>query len=180
MKYKKFRGIILKKQNYREADQIVTVWSYEAGKVRILAKALRMPKSRLNYACQDLSEVEIDVVGSVLPTLIGIKPLKKFNNLQLDLKKTATAFYAAELMLKMTADEHPNPVVYNMLRDFLAMLDSEANFKDHDVLDMFSLDLAKSLGFGAPVKKNTHKDVREFIEDILERNIKSEPFLMQL
>src|SRR5947207_421239 len=101
MKYKKLRGIILKKQNYKEADQIVSVWTHEAGKIRVLAKSLRLPKSKMAYAMQDLSEVELDIVGKSLPTLIGVKPIRHFLGLHKDLKKTAIAFYGAELMLKM-------------------------------------------------------------------------------
>jgi recombinational DNA repair protein (RecF pathway) len=47
MKYSKAQGIVLKKQNYKESDQIVTIWSYEFGKIRVLARALRCPKASL-------------------------------------------------------------------------------------------------------------------------------------
>jgi len=177
MKYKKLTGIILKKQNYREADQIVSVWTREAGKVRCLAKAVRKSASKLNFAILDLSEVEIYFTGNHLPTLIGAKPLRQFQTLHQDLKKAAIAFYCAELMMKMTADEHPNSQAYDLLSDFLARLEQESIIDNHSLVDGFALDLAKTLGFGSPKKVDSHGDVNKFIEYILERNIKSELFM---
>lgn len=180
MHYKQLTGIILKKQNYREADQIVSAWTREAGKVRVLARSLRKPTSKLNYAMQDLSEVAIYTTGSQLPTLIGAKPIRQFTNLSQDLKKTAIAFYAAELMLKMTADEHPNPQAYDLLSDFLDKLETQLLVNDYFLIDSFALNLASALGFGSPKKTNSHYDVNKFIEYIIERAIKSETFLVTL
>jgi DNA repair protein RecO len=180
MKYKKLTGIILKKQNYREADQIVSVFTREAGKVRCIAKALRKPTSKLSFAMQDLSEVEIHFTGNHLPTLIGAKPIRQFKTLHQDLKKASIAFYCAELMMKMTADEHPNIQAYDLLSNFLTTLDGHGLIQDHNLVDGFALDLVKSLGFGSPEKFDSHSDVNQFIEYILERNIKSEPFLISV
>lgn len=207
MRYKKLTGIILKKQNYREADQIVSCWTREAGKVRVLAKALRLPKSKLAYAVQDLSEVEIHAVGRNLATLIGAKPLRQFSSLKQDLKKTAIAFYAAELMLKMTADEHPNQPAYDLLTDFLSTLDElDYSVRYYPLLECFSVKLLDVLGFQIPNDLHAdlnylsrlefnqfeqvliesdrvdqlHSVINKFIEYILERNIKSEPFLISI
>lgn len=180
MKYKKLTGIILKKQNYREADQIVSIWTREAGKVRVLARGLRKSSSKLNYACQDLSEAVLDITGRGLPTLIGVRPIRQFKSLQQDLKKTAIAFYAAELMLKMTADEHPNVRAYDLLVDFLGKLEEQTVANDYLLIDSFALSLTQVLGFGTPKTANSHSEVTKFIEYILERSIKSEPFLISL
>jgi DNA repair protein RecO (recombination protein O) len=180
MPYKKLTGIILKKQNYREADQIVSVWTREAGKIRIMARSIRKPASKLNFAMQDLSEVEIYSTGSSLPTLIGAKPIRQFTSLSRDLKKTAAAFYAAELMLKMTADEHPNFQAYELLSDFLGQLESQSAANDYFLIDNFALGLASVLGFGSPGNSSSHNDVNKFLEYILERRIKSETFLVTL
>ena len=180
MKYKKLTGVILKKQNYKEADQILTVWTKEAGKVRVLAKSLRLPKSKLNYAVQDLGLSEIDTVGSQLPVLIGAKCIRQFGSLREDLQKIAIGFYAAELMLKMTADEHPNETAFLLLKDFLYNLDKPTySAQDFGLLDSFSLDLLDALGFKFPQGPNpNHTDINKFIEYILERNLKSESLLI--
>jgi DNA repair protein RecO (recombination protein O) len=204
MKYKKLTGIILKKQNYKEADQIVTLWTREAGKVRVLARSLRKPSSKMNYACQNLAEIEIDMTGNHLPTLIGVKVKQQFQSLHQDLKKAAIAFYAAELMLKITADEQPNTIAYDLLAEFLQCLDRlDYSVKYYPLLECFSVKLLDTLGFKIPGHLHTdlaemqnleferfenvsmetdrieklHSVINKFIEYILERNIKSEAFL---
>jgi DNA repair protein RecO len=181
MKYKKLTGIILKKQNYREADQIITIWTREAGKVRLLARAIRSPKSKLAYSVQDLCLAEIDLAGrGSLMTLIGAKPLKQFKSIREDLDKAGAAFYAAELVLKMTADESPCEPVFDLLSEFLSGIDQTAAVRDYSGVDNFSLQLANHLGFGSPKKTDSHKDVSNFVQDLIERQLHSEKLLTEL
>jgi DNA repair protein RecO len=218
MKYKKLTGVVLKKQNYREADQIVTLWTQEAGKVRVMGRGLRHGASKLSYSMQDISLVDFETAGNKnLPLLISAKSVKNFSGLREDLPKTVAAFYAAELMLKMTADEQPNTETYDLMLEFLNFLHETdlSNRPIFPVVDSFSLRLLKSLGFSIEnaqssfnlpshlsdmltvlmdcqfnelpqlefdeVKtKQSHSVVKNFIEFILERNIKSEPFLASI
>ena len=177
MNYKKLTGVILKKQNYREADQIITIWTQELGKVRVLAKGLRLAKSKLVYSLQDLSLVTVEISGKNLPTLIGASCVQQFNTLGEDLQKAAIAFYASELMLKLTADEHPNVKGFELLVEFLQALDTQSIGAGHKIVDEFAIDLAQSLGFGAPEKVDSHGDINQFIENLIERNLKSDSFL---
>lgn len=218
MKYNKLTGIVLKKQNYREADQIVTVWTREAGKVRVMARGLRLGKSKLAFSMQDLSLVDFEVAGKrSLPSLISAKSRKIFPKLRDDLPKTVAAFYATELMLKMTADEQPNEDAFDLLADFLEFLNSsdisrqpafvavdsfslrlmnclgfsiehaQAAFKLPGNLNGTLIDLAEcqyedlpELGLDESLAKQSHTVIKNFIEYILERNIKSEQFLLSV
>lgn len=178
MKYKKLTGIILKKQNYKEADQIITLWTREAGKVRVIAKSLRLPKSKLCYSMQDLALVEIDLAGrGSLMTLIGAKLIRQHHRLITSLVHAGQGFYIAELVMKMTADEQANEQVFSLLESFLKKLDETGSEKMYDRVDEFALRLADALGFGSPTQVHSHRDVVDFVEDILEREIKSEAFL---
>lgn len=184
MQYKKLEGIILKKQNYKESDQIITIWTLEAGKIRALAKGVRLAKSKLVYSLQELSWATVEITGRNLPTIISVAPIKQFHTLTEDLKKTAIAFYAAELMLKMTADEHPNEQAFLLLKNFLISLDKD-DYSTRPILENFCIELLDSLGFKIPQDLNpsdpdAHQKINKFIEYILERNIKSEPFLISI
>ncbi|MBI2607304.1 MAG: DNA repair protein RecO [Candidatus Doudnabacteria bacterium] len=218
MRYRRFTGIILKKQNYKEADQIVTLWTKENGKIRVLARSVRLNKSKLAYSLQDLSEVEIEVtLGKFLPVLIAARVKNSFKQLRENLVKIGIAFYACELMIKMTADEHPSKPVYDLLVEFfrhLAETKVEKN-KFHPALEAFTLKLLTRLGFGMQeaytnfkipeslslhldtlksssftqaekvslnekTGERLHQTINNFIEFILERNLKSNLFLVSL
>ncbi len=181
MKYKKLTGVILKKQNYREADQIVTLWTREAGKVRVMARSVRLPKAKLCYSIQDLSVVEVELAGrGSMMTLIGAKIVNQFKNLMTDLPKASRGFYAAELMMKMTADENPNPEAFDLLVGFLSRENESEPSNDYIGVDEFALRLADALGFGSPEKKDSHKGVKEFIQDLIERELHTDKLLTEL
>jgi DNA repair protein RecO (recombination protein O) len=181
MKYKKLTGVILKKQNYKEADQILTLWTKETGKVRILAKSVRKPSSKLIYNLSELSVVDVEVIGHKnLPVVISAVAKKHHKHLLHDLIKMGSAFYAAELMLKMTADEHPNEQVFDYMVEFLDELNLTEDVEHYKIIDNFALNLSDALGFGRPEVIKSHIDVRSFIEQLIERNIKSETLLSQI
>ena len=46
MKVEKLQGFVLKRTNYGEADKILTVFTKERGKIKVLAKGVRKIKSR--------------------------------------------------------------------------------------------------------------------------------------
>jgi recombinational DNA repair protein (RecF pathway) len=212
MKYRKLTGIILKKQNYKEADQILTVFSRELGKVRVFGRGLRKPSSKLNYAVQDMAVVEMEIVQSKIPTLISAKAVCQFMSVREDLSKTASAFFVMELVLKTTADENPHPEVYDLLLQFFSYLNDN---NDSDIAAYaFALKLMSCIGFSIEraersfdipevymsslqemrVKEFENLDsidlpqgsgkikklVRDFIQYVLERNLKSEPFLISV
>ncbi len=218
MNYNKLTGIVLKKQNYKEADQIATVYTLEQGKVRCLAKSLRSSKSKLSGSFQDFSLVQIDLAGrNGLLTLISAKSAEQYTKIKTNLTKTALAFYAAELVIKLTADEQINQPAYELLLGFFRTLnDTDADDdKLYLILNNFSLRFLNSTGFSlefaaddlklTPRLKDLmqkianldyshlsqlevdlatgqqiHRNIGQFIEYILERNIKSEAFLKQI
>jgi DNA repair protein RecO len=177
MTYKKAQGIILKKQNYKETDQILTIWTYELGKIRAIARGLRASKSKLAYNLQDLSLINFEITGK-MPVIISAQTVKNFKGIKNNLSKIASAFYAAEIMLKMTADEQTNTLALDLLVNFLDQLEQSGVKGQKSDVDFFALNLAQALGFGNPKEIRSHKDVRHFIESLIERNLKSEPFLM--
>jgi DNA repair protein RecO len=218
MKYSKLTAIVLKKQNYKEADQIATVYTREAGKIRCIAKSLRMSLSKLAGSFQDFSAVQMETTaGRGLPVLISSKTVRNFGRLKTDLAKMAAAFYAAELLIRLTPDEQANAEAYDLLAGFFAALD-ECGAEEtlhYLLLDSFALRLLRVMGFSIefakegfrlsaaqtqiieqletldyqqtlqlqiPEKavKQTHKIVGQFVEYIIERNIKSESFLNKI
>ncbi len=55
-----YLSIILKKQAFKEADELITVYTKEAGKLRVLAKSIKSPKSKLQHGLQVLFLVKIE------------------------------------------------------------------------------------------------------------------------
>jgi DNA repair protein RecO (recombination protein O) len=85
-------GIILKKENRRDADQLLTILTKEFGKVKVLAKAIRKIKSKLRSGVQIFSLSEIEFVqGKTYKTLTDSFQKKRFVNINKDLDKLKIA-----------------------------------------------------------------------------------------
>ncbi len=129
----KYTAIILKKQPFNEADEIITFFTKEQGKVRCLAKSVKMSKSKLQQKLQALFLVELTVTLGKMPKIMSVEPVKAFANIRENLSAMKMAFYALELVLKFTADEQKNEQLFNLFLEFLEFLNS--NQPEH-ILDL--------------------------------------------
>ncbi len=122
-----YLAIILKKQPFGEGDEILTLFTKEAGKIRGLAKSTKLPKSKLQYALQALFLSKITTTkSSALPKIIRAETVKTFSHIRESLLAAKIAFYAIELLIKFTADEHKNEQLYNLSESFFGFLDSNS------------------------------------------------------
>ncbi len=151
-----YTAVILKKQPYGEGDELVTFFTRESGKIRALAKSVKLPKSKLSASLQVLFCVSVQVAGSRLPKIIGVQVTETYAKIRESLKAIAHAYYALETVIKFTPDEQPNDTLYNALTGFLAFLDTHAAEPPlHQAgLLKFKLQLLESLGLALHVPKN--------------------------
>lgn len=92
------QAIVLSSKNFGEADRILTLLTYERGKVRAVARGSRRPRNRLAALVQPLSHIEALIMeGNQLDTLSQGQLLNSFRYLAEDLDKMSYALYLSEL-----------------------------------------------------------------------------------
>lgn len=199
----KLTAIILKKQPFKEGDEIITLFTKELGKIRVLAKSVKSPKSKLQQKLQALFLVDVIVTQGNFPKIIGAEPIKVFQAMRENLQAMKMAFYAIELVLKLTADEQKNEALFNLLEAFLEFLDFE---KNRQILNLglvkFKIEILENSGLGVQNNKtdlflkiksagfenlsalgasaglsSLQESLSQFIEYQLERKVKSEKYL---
>ena len=145
-----YNAIILKKQPYLEADEIITFYTEEAGKLRGLAKSVKFAKSKLQQSLQAGFLVQLTLAGKNLPKIIGSEVVNPFANIRENLAAVSHAFYAIEAVLKATPDEQKNQRLFNLLLIFLTFLDlDKARAELLNIgLAKFKIEFLESLGFG--------------------------------
>jgi DNA repair protein RecO (recombination protein O) len=118
-------GLVLKKQPLGEADELVTIFFAELGKMRVVAKAAKLPKSRLQFALQPLSVAQVVLVGrGSLPQVIRAMPVTQFTVCMNDLERLQLWYQVAELVLRFLPDHQPNDELYAAVLEFLAWLNN--------------------------------------------------------
>lgn len=169
MRIYKADAIILKRRNSGEADRILTVFSKEYGKIRLIAKGIRKITSRRAPHLEIFSRVRLLIhEGNTLDSVSEVSGVNSFEAIRKDLKRVGIAYFLCELVDALTAEKQESADVFSLLAEALENLNKGSiNAK------LFTLELLWLLGFLPRTKTLEGKTLRSFIEDITERPLKS-------
>lgn len=172
----KTEGIILKRNNYGEADRILTIFSKHYGKIRVMAKGVRKLSSRKAGSLELFNQSILFLVkGRNLDLITEAQPLNLFKEWRKDLEKISSAYYFCELVDKLTPDNQPQPAVFDLLRQAFLKLKILSGPR---LTREFEEKLLKELGFGVPeVLQKTQGSLRTYIESIIEKHLNSPKIL---
>lgn len=161
-----YKGIILKKTLYRETDEIITLYTREAGKIRLLARGIKKPTSKLQYALQTMYEVEIAVAGRTesLQTVVQAKLVQAFPHIRSEEGLIAIFFLMAELVTKGTPDGEANPRLFELLESSLEYLNTlpAGEEKKPVIVCKFILEFLTIFGIGVSIPEDSINGVIYF------------------
>ena len=144
-----YTAIVLKKQALAEADEIITFFTKEAGKLRAVGKSTKSSKSKLIYGLQPMFLCDLTLAGNGrLPKVIRATAKETFGFVQEDSSKIKVWYIACELVLTATPDEQPSETVFDALLGLLEVLNQE--LKPNDIvraLLAFKILFIEALGF---------------------------------
>jgi DNA repair protein RecO (recombination protein O) len=116
-------AIVLRRTDFGEADRLVTAFTPERGKLRLVAKGARKPSSRKSGHLEMFSHGQYMVaVGRDLDIVTQAETLEPFLPLREDLLRTTYAYYVAELGDAFTAERDENLPLFELLKDAFGWL----------------------------------------------------------
>jgi len=140
------QGVVLRHVEVGEADQILTFYTLEYGKVQAIAKGIRKLRSRKAGHLEPFSRVELMLArGRNLDVISQAEAQNTYENLRADLKLIAYGAYVIELLDRFTYEEGENRLLFNLLVDTLARLDEGASAQT--VVHYYEIQLMDLLGF---------------------------------
>ncbi len=117
-------GIVLGRHDLGDADRIVTLFTREFGRRRLVARGSRRPASHLAPSIELFNRVRIlGVVGSSLDILSQAEELESHPRLRTNLASFAAAGWSVELLNGLSEDNEPSIEAYDALLTFLRGLD---------------------------------------------------------
>lgn len=148
----KVEGIVIRTGDYGETHKIVTLFTRELGKIAVMARGAKKPKSRMAAIAQPFVYASFLVQkGSNMGTLQQGEVLQSLRSIREDIVKTAYASYICELTDKLVEQNHPDPFLFEQLLQTLIWMNED---KDLDILLlMYELKMFKKGGF-APHLRN--------------------------
>jgi DNA repair protein RecO (recombination protein O) len=118
----KIEGVVLRRRNLGEADRLVTVLTRDRGKITIVARGARRPRSRLGGRLEPATRMRALVAeGRALDVISQVEVLESNAALRSDLERLGVASVVLEMADRGLADRHPHPDVYRLLRAALAL-----------------------------------------------------------
>jgi len=176
----KLEAIILSRREFGEADAYLTVFSKSKGKLSLIGKGIRKATSRRAPHLTTFSHSEIYVHETSGGNLIiaQAKVFDAFSSIGEDIKKVGLAFYAAELVNRLTREYQEHRLAFERLLLFLENLNARSLPADpySQIIKSFQSDLLQVLGFGTKTLAK-EKDLRYYVEELLGGNLRSPEFL---
>jgi len=174
----KTEGIIIKRRNSGEADRVITIYTKTHGKIQAKAIGVRRITSKRSSHLELLNLVQFSFYkGRVIPLVLETETIENFESLKNDLTKIGFAFHMCELIDGLCPDSQEQPAVFDLLHKTLRKLSKSEDIVS--VVHEFEVELLTLLGFWSQTT-DTNTNNQLFIEQILERKLKSKHLLQKL
>ena len=123
----KTEGIVLRSMRYGEADRILHLYTPMRGKVGAIAKGVRRTKSRFGGRLEPFFHLHLLLHEgrSDLLTVTGVETICAYARLRSDGAGLDSAARACDAVGRLFDTQEPNPAVFHLLSNELALLDGD-------------------------------------------------------
>lgn len=116
-------AIVLARMDYAEADRILTIYSRQHGKMRVIAKGARRPMSRLGPHLEFFNTVRLMLArGRDLDVVTGAETVEPHLAIRADLDAFGHASHMVEILARLTEDRQENSAIFELLSRSLQLL----------------------------------------------------------
>lgn len=177
----KAEGIVLKRVNFGEKDKLITVFTKNFGKLIVLAKGIRAIYSKKAPHLELFTHVSFFVArGKNIDIVTEAYTLETFPNLRKKLEKVAYAYNIVEVLDRLCAEHQEHRNIYELLLETLKHIDNNSDGNIKIIIDEFILKTLWDLGFLPRGRILTGNDLQRFLEEVMEKNLKSKVLLTKV
>jgi DNA repair protein RecO (recombination protein O) len=154
----KYNGVILNKFDVGETDRLYTVYTLEAGKIRVKAIGVKKPNAKLAGNLEPLTQSEIFLArGRGRGNITGAITLNNFLTIKSNISAIQKVFYVFGIFNRLITEEEKDERIFELLLDYLEAMDRLAGENNDYKLDIITLGflfkLLLNLGYGIEVEK---------------------------
>ena len=137
-------AFILHGRDFRDTSRLLDIFTQDYGRVTLVAKGARSPRSKLQGILQPFTPMLISWSGKGdVQTLTGAESVK--NSINLSGKQVMSAYYINELLQRLTTFHDPHPELFELYTKTLERFLEE---EDELVLRRFEKHLLAEIGYG--------------------------------
>ena len=149
-------AVVLRSLDYGETSQIVTLFTREKGKLGVMAKGARRPKSSFGATLQPMAYTQVVFYYKptrTLQTLSESSHVESFHRLRRDLTSITVGLRIVELVDALMEDEDPQPDAFALLVRVLRRLNTGSP-RATNLWPYLQLQLARVLGVAPTVERD--------------------------
>ena len=150
MSITKTEAIVLKRLKFGDTSKIVTLYTKDYGKIKVIAKGIRKPKSRLAGTLETFFHIHIVFYKKTTTEIYLLSQseiMHPFLKITKDLNRYAFASGALELLDKLITGEEPNQKIFELIFSTLSFMESCESRSVEKSFLFFALRLADILGY---------------------------------
>ncbi len=142
----RLEAVVLRHNDWGEADRILWLYSRELGKIKAIAKGVRKPRSRKAGHLEPFTRVSLQLArGRDFFIITQAETLDAYLSLRDGLRGVTYASYVIELLDRFTYEEGENRPLYHLLVDTLVHLSQVEDFEL--VIRQYEIRLLDNIGF---------------------------------
>jgi len=151
MSYVKVKGIVIKEVNSGEADKILTVFSNSLGKLSVIARGARRPRSNLAAGAQLLCYSDMLLYkGRGMYHLNSCEVIESFYSLRSDIVKLTYTAHILEIVNDIVQEDQPSSKILKLFLNTLYFLTREDKQPEF-ITRVFELRLLTIAGYAPSV-----------------------------
>jgi len=126
-------AFVLKRQNFKEYDKLLTVYSEKKGKMEVVAIGARRIQSKLAGHLEPFALIDLIITpGKYRDRVTGSAILKNFDNLKSNFEKVTLASYFNENVDHLTRLHQADQHTFDLIKETYLALDCPNQTRDHD------------------------------------------------
>jgi DNA repair protein RecO (recombination protein O) len=166
----KAEGIVLRHQDYKEADRILTIFTRQFGKVTVVGRGVRKQNSRKGGHLDLMNHVQIQVAtGKAFDVITQAEMMAGFDVVKQDLVLLGYGATMMEMVDKFTFDQEEHTQAFFLLVQALHLLELELS--PELILRIFEVKVPDSFGFRPELHFCTQCNAKIEYEDQFFQNL---------
>jgi DNA repair protein RecO (recombination protein O) len=156
MSITKTEAVILKSIKFGDTSRIATLYTKDHGKVKVIAKGIRTPKSKMAGALQTFAHIQAIFYKkrtSEIYLLSQADIINTHQSLSRDLNRYVFASAAFELLDRLIIGEESNPEIFELILHTLSFMESCSEESIEKAFAHFALSLTELLGYKPKLDK---------------------------
>jgi DNA repair protein RecO (recombination protein O) len=164
-------SFVIGRNDWREYDQIVSLYTLELGKVEVLARGVKKILSKNSSFLEPGNLVEAEVIpGKELNHLGSVQIVNGFSGLRKSEQGNAVLSFSLYIFSNFITHQERDERVFKLLYSWLDFLDNNKIGSAVFSLDVFIVKFLAVLGFDISVEEKVGKEIKKDLELVIAGN----------